>query len=196
MKKILTILTLALAMMGCKNEDSLFTQQENIVKYLTSSRKMVAEEELSSVIEENPLFYSTFGRYAFRHIVNYYEEGREERNIVEWGDELQIRFNAFTFTGSEPSINANLYWSNIESVIERLESQHNLPLDWSREVLPIKLGTTPVIEGLERSLMGCREQDSVQIYMTSSLAYGKNLIGDVPKNSMVAWYLKIEKIIK
>ena len=32
--------------------------------------------------------------------------------------------------------------------------------------------------------------------MTSNLAYGKNLIGVVPKNSMVAWYLKIEKVIK
>jgi hypothetical protein len=32
--------------------------------------------------------------------------------------------------------------------------------------------------------------------MTSSLAYGKAIVGSVPKNSMVAWYMRIEKVIK
>ena len=58
------------------------------------------------------------------------------------------------------------------------------------------LGSTAILEGLEHVLPGCHEADSVQVFMTSNLAYGKNLIGVVPKNSMIAWYLKIEKVIK
>ena len=72
----------------------------------------------------------------------------------------------------------------------------NYTLDWSTEPLAIKLGSTEILEGLELALPGCREADSVQVYMSSNLAYGKKLIGVVPKNSMVAWYMKIEKVTK
>ena len=195
MKKFLTILFLLPLLVGCKEEDTLLTERDNIVKYLTSSRRMVAEEDLGSVIEENPAFYSTFGRYAYRHIVNYYDADRDSRPVVDWGDRVSIRFNAYVFTGSEPSTSA-IYWSNIPEIIEQLGSKSGNTLDWSTEPLHIELGTTPILEGLERSLPGCHEADSVQVYMTSTLAYGKNLVGNVPKKSMIAWYMKIEKVTK
>uniref|UniRef100_UPI0040561870 FKBP-type peptidyl-prolyl cis-trans isomerase n=1 Tax=Alistipes sp. TaxID=1872444 RepID=UPI0040561870 len=196
MKKFLTILFLLPLLVGCKEEDTLLSDRDSIVKYLTSSRKMVAEEELDSVIEENPAFYTIFGRYAYRHIVNYYDADRDSRPAVEWGDVIQVRFNAFTFTGSEPSISANLYWSNIPAVIAQVGSKSGNTLDWSSEPLTIQLGKTAILKGLEYTLPGCHEADSVQVYMTPDLAYGKELIGVVPKNSMVAWYMKIEKVTK
>ena len=156
---------------------------------------MVAEENLGDVIENNPAFYSTFGRYAYRYIVNYYDEGREDRPIAEWGDNLQIRFNAYIFSGSEPATSA-IYWSNIPEIIEQLGKRSGNTLDWSKEPLTIKLGTTRILEGLERTLAGCHEADSVQVFMTSNLAYGDELIGVVPKKSMIAWYMKIEKVTK
>ena len=195
MKKFLTILLLLPLLVGCKEEDTLLTERDNIEKYLTSSRRMVAEENVGDVIEDNPAFYSTFGRYAYRHIVNYYETGREDKPIVEWGDNLQSRFNAYTFNGSEPAASA-IYWSNIPEIIDELGKKSGFTLDWPTEPLTIKLGTTRILEGLERTLAGCHEADSVQVYMTSNLAYGKELIGVIPKNSMVAWYMKIEKVTK
>ena len=84
---------------GCKQEDTLLSERDKIEKYLTSTRRMVIEEEIGSVIEENPAFYNVFGRFAYRHIVNYYDEGREDRPVVEWGDRLKIRFKAYTLTG-------------------------------------------------------------------------------------------------
>lgn len=195
MKKILTILFLLPLLVGCKEEDTLLTERDKIEKYLTS-RNMVAEESIGDVIEDNPAFYSTFGRYAYRHIVNYYDAGREDRPIVEWGDKVQIKFfNAYIFSGSEPSTSA-IYWSNIPEVIEDLGRKSGNTLDWPTEPLTITLGTTRILEGLERTLAGCHEADSVQVYMTSNLAYGKELIGVVPKNSMVAWYMRIEKVTK
>ena len=195
MKKFLTILILLATLAGCKQEDTLLSERDKIEKYLTSSRRMVADTELGNVIEDNPAFYSVFGRYAYRHIVNYYDAGREDKPVVEWGDRLEIRFDAYTFTGSEPSTSA-IYWSNNPETIQELGKKSGNTLDWSTEPLAITLGTTAILEGLERVLPGCHEGDSVQIYMTSNLAYGKHLVGVVPKNSMVAWYIKIEKVTK
>ena len=195
MKKLLAILFLLPLLVACEQEDTLLSERDKIEKYLTSSRHMVSESEVGDVIENNPDFYSVFGRYAYRHIVNYYDEGRDERPVVEMGDNIEIRFNAYTFTGSEPTL-ANLYWSNIHETIIDVGDKSNYTLDWSTEPLAIKLGSTEILEGLELALPGCREADSVQVYMSSNLAYGKKLIGVVPKNSMVAWYMKIEKVTK
>lgn len=196
MKKFWTIIFLLPFLAGCNNEDTVLTERDKIEKYLTSTRHMVAEEEIGNVLEEEPSFYSLFGRYAYRHIVNFYDKGREDRAIVERGDKIDISFKAFTFTGSEPSISQNLYWSNIPSVIEQVGKKSDNTLIWSSEPQTIIVGSTDILEGLERTLPGCREADSVQVYMTSSLAYGKELIGVIPKNSMIAWYLKIEKVTK
>lgn len=195
MKHFLTILFLLPLLVSCEQEDTILSERDKIEKYLTSSRRMVSESEVGDVIENNPDFYSVFGRYAYRHIVNYYDEGRDERPVVEMGDNIEIRFNAYTFTGSEPTL-SNLYWSNIHETIIDVGDKSNYTLDWPTEPLAIKLGSTEILEGLELALPGCREADSVQVYMSSNLAYGKKLIGVVPKNSMVAWYMKIEKVTK
>ena len=195
MKKFLTILFLLPLLVGCAQEDTLLSERDKIEKYLTSSRRMVEKSEVGNVIEDNPAFYEIFGRYAYRHIANYYDEGRENKPVVEWGDKVEIRFDAYTFTGSEPAI-SNLYWSNIHETILEVGDKSNYTLDWSEEPLTIVLGQTEILEGLELTLPGCHEADSVQVYMTSNLAYGKKLIGVVPKNSMVAWYMKIEKVTK
>ena len=197
MKKFLIILLSLPLLVGCneKKEELLMAERDKIVKFLTSSRQLIAESDLGSSLDENPPFYSTFGQYAYRYIVNYYDAGREDRPVVEWGDRLEIRFDAYTFTGSEPSTSA-IYWSNDAETIQELGKKSGNTLDWSTEPLAITLGTTAILEGLERVLPGCHEADSVQVFMTSNLAYGKHLIGVVPKNSMVAWYMKIEKVTK
>ena len=195
MKKLLAILFLLPLLVACEQEDTLLSERDKIEKYLTSSRHMVSESEVGDVIENNPPFYNVFGRYAYRHIVNYYDEGREERPVVELGDKIEIRFDAYIFTGSEPT-KANLYWSNIHETIIDVGDKSSYTLDWSTDPLAIELGRTDILEGLELALPGCREADSVQVYMSSNLAYGKKIIGVVPKNSMVAWYMKIEKVTK
>ena len=195
MKKFLAILFLLPLLVSCEQEDTLLSERDKIEKYLTSSRRMVEKSEVGNVIEDNPAFYEIFGRYAYRHIANYYDEGREDKPVVEWGDKVEIRFDAYTFTGSEPAI-SNLYWSNIHETILEVGDKSNYTLDWSEEPLTIVLGQTEILEGLELTLPGCHEADSVQVYMTSNLAYGKNLVGVVAKNSMIAWYMKIEKVTK
>ena len=200
MKKILSILILLAFMAGCEKEDLVLSERDKIEKYLKETRGMIIAADTIIGDKKNPPFYNLFirskpNRYAYRHIVNYYEEGRNERPIAEWGDKIEIRFNAYTFTGSEPSQSA-IYWSNIPEVITALSQKTDGTLDWPTEPLTIELGKTEMLEGLEYTLPGCHEADSVQVYMTSNLAYGKNLVGVVGKNSMIAWYMKIEKVTK
>jgi hypothetical protein len=209
MKKILSILILLAFMAGCEKEDLVLSERDKIEKYLNSTRGMIIAADTIIGDKKNPPFYDLFirskpNRYAFRHIINYYAETdtithERERNSkprVEMGDKIDIRFNAYTFTGSKPDT-AAIYWSNIPEVIKSLERNSAKTLDWSTEPLQIELGKTEILEGLELALAeGCREKDSVQIYMTSNLAYGKNWVGVVPKNSMVKWFLIIEKVTK
>ena len=184
---------------GCENDvDMLTTQKDEIVKYLTTSRRMVAQEEVGTVIENNPPFYVAFGQSVYRHITNFYDEGREEWSEVGATSTVNINFSAYVFGGSEPTV-SDIYWSNIPAVISEVEATGGnkySDLIWEDRPLTIQLGRGEAIRGLEEALIGCRDQDSVQVYMTSEAAYGKAIIGSVPKNSPVAWYIKILNVTK
>ena len=193
------ILVMAALMCGCtKDEDMLTKQKDSIVKYLTSTRRMVDEQEVSGVLQENPAFYTNFNNSSYRHIVNFYEPNRQEWVEVEPNSVIDIQFNAYTFTGSEPQVK-DMYWSNIQASISAVEASNNHTYDKlirSTDPLTVRLGRGEVLSGLEAALVGCRDQDSVQVYITSNAAYGKHAIGSVAKNSSVAWYIKILSVSK
>lgn len=195
-----TIMAVCAALLcSCSNDEEMLTKQkDSIVKYLTSSRRLIDEQEVSSSLDENPPFYTAFNNSSYRHITNYYEQGRDEWMLVEPNSIIDIQFNAYIFSGSEPNL-ASTYWSNIPATISAIEASNKHQYDkliWSTDPLTVRLGRGEVIEGLEAALIGCRDQDSVQVYMTSQAAYGKHIIGSVPKNSPVAWYIKILSVTR
>ena len=94
MKKVATILlaTAAVLLASC-SEDSdgiLSRQQTSMASYLgsTHSPRLIPESELDSSLEENPQYYSVFGNSAYRYITNMYDEGRDQRTEIAWGDSL------------------------------------------------------------------------------------------------------------
>ena len=148
--------------------------------------------------ENGKAFILNYNNSSYRHITNYYEQGRDEWMLVEPNSIIDIQFNAYIFSGSEPNL-ASTYWSNIPATISAIEASNKHQYDkliWSTDPLTVRLGRGEVIEGLEAALIGCRDQDSVQVYMTSQAAYGKHIIGSVPKNSPVAWYIKILSVTR
>ena len=201
MKRLIyTVMVLCAALLcSCTDDEDMLTKQkDSIVRYLTSSRRLIDEQEVSSSLDENPPFYTVFNNSSYRHITNYYEAGREAWMEVEPNSIIDIQFNAYIFSGSEPNL-ASTYWSNIPATISAIEASNkhqNDKLIWSTDPLTVRLGRGEVIEGLEAALIGCRDQDSVQVYMTSQAAYGKHIIGSVPKNSPVAWYIKILSVTR
>ena len=166
----------AVVAMSCSNESDqkLISQQSAISNYLKGSHKpkLIPEEELSSSLDEQPEYYVQWGLDLYRYIATMYAEGRDSWVEIDADSSVAIRYKAYIFTNGAPSVSA-LYATN---------------------PYVIQLGTTDVIEGLEQALVGCREGDSVEIYMTYEMAYGKQFIGMIPSRSSVVWYVDILEV--
>lgn len=202
MKKIALIIIplLAAVLYGCSDDTDgiLSRQQTSMTSYLTSthSPRLIAEENLDSSLESEPQYYSTFGQTAYRYISTLYDEGRDQRTEVEWGDIVTIRYTAYVFDFRNVTAE-NIYATNeLASIIELEEAGLNTEYEWTTDPLSIELGTTDIIKGIEKSLVGCRQGDRVEVYMTFSMAYDDMSIGTVPYQSPVAWIFTIDTVTK
>ena len=189
------ILCLMLAV-GCADSDDIAdTQHTNIERYLTSSHvpRLINVTEVENSLERNPAFYERIDYSIYRYIATYYDAGRVSKPAIKQGDEVTITFTAYVFTGSAPTL-ASVYMTNDQSVINAL-GQMGLNIDyWEAEPLTIKIGQTNIIKGVTTSLIGCREGDVVEAYMTLDAAYDNKVVGVVPKGSSVAWFYTIDSV--
>ena len=189
------ILCLMLAVGCADSEDVADTQRTNIERYLTSSHvpRLINVTEVENSLERNPAFYERIDYSVYRYIATYYDEGRVSKPAIRQGDEVTITFTAYVFTGSAPALNT-VYMTNDQSVINAL-GQVGLNTDyWKAEPLTIKIGQTDIIKGVATSLVGCREGDVVEAYMTLDAAYDNTVVGVVPKGSSVAWFYTIDSV--
>ena len=52
-----------------------------------------------------------------------------------------------------------------------------------------------IIKGLQAALLGCREGDRVEAYMTYNMAYGdKNYMYMIPVQTPVAVFFRVDKV--
>ena len=198
-KKLFTSLCAILCLMlavGCANSDEVAdTQRTNIERYLTSSHvpRLINVTEVENSLERNPAFYERIDYSIYRYIATYYDEDRKAKPAIKQGDEVTITFTAYVFTGSAPTL-SSVYMTNDRSVINAL-GQAGLNTDyWEAEPLTIKIGQTNIIKGVATSLIGCREGDVVEAYMTLDAAYDNKVVGVVPKGSSVAWFNTIDSV--
>ena len=198
-KKLFTSLCAILCLMlavGCANSDEVAdTQRTNIERYLTSSHvpRLINVTEVENSLERNPAFYERIDYSIYRYIATYYDEDRKAKPAIKQGDEVTITFTAYVFTGSAPTL-SSVYMTNDLSVINAL-GQAGLNTDyWEAEPLTIKIGQTNIIKGVATSLIGCREGDVVEAYMTLDAAYDNKVVGVVPKGSSVAWFYTIDSV--
>ncbi len=200
MKQVATILlaTAAVLLASC-SEDSdgiLSRQQTSMASYLgsTHSPRLIPESELDSSLEENPQYYSVFGNSAYRYITNMYDEGRDQRTEVAWGDSVELVYTAYVFDFKTVKAE-NIYATNDSDSLEALrQAGLDTSYEWTTEPLAVTVGSTNIIKGIESSLVGCREGDIVEVYMTFTMAYDDMTIGTVPYQSPVAWYFTIIKV--
>lgn len=185
---------------GCKkDEDALTNQQNGIVRFLESSHspRLMSEEAARESLDENPEFYTNYGNESYRYIRTMYEAGRDSRREIHSGDRVAIYFNAYVFNNTAITNSTMPYWSNRADVIEALEQTGGglNPQFWSTEPLWVTAGGDDAVGGVCVSLVGCREGDEVEVYMTYAGAYGKNsIVGLVPKDASVAWFFTIERV--
>ncbi len=183
---------------GCNEEDTdLTSQQEQIVRYLTSSHnpRLIAFEEVPNSMVANPPFYERLNTSTYRYIATYYDSGRDGKRQVAVGDEVELIFEAYNFTGGAPSLNS-LYYTNNADLIEKLAENGLNPEYWSFEPLKVRIGAGDILKGVEASLVDCREGDVVEVYMAFDTAYDKHVVGVIPKKSSVVWVYQIKSVVK
>ena len=170
-------------------------QRTVIVNYLTSSHqpRLINISDVPNSMEAHPAFYERLDYNTFRYIDSYYAEGRDERRVVAEGDVVSLTYMACVFTGSQPSL-ASVYATNDALVIEQLREAGLNTEYWSAKPLKIKIGDADIIKGVELSLIGCREGDSVEAYMTLDAAYGDDVVGVVPESASVVWFYIIDSV--
>jgi hypothetical protein len=184
---------------ACSDEavDVAETQRNSIVSYLTSSHspRLINKKDVGQALEKNPPFYEQVEYNTFRYIDDYYNPERESRVQVAEGDEVELTFTAYIFSGSKPVVSA-IYLTNDQVQIDALKNTGLNVEYWKAEPLRVKIGQTNIIKGVEVSLIGCREGDSVEVYMTLDAAYGDDVVGVVPLESSVVWYYTIDKVVR
>lgn len=181
--------------LSCSNEnDSVLTnQQSKISSYLKSSHqpRLIAEAEVSASLDSEPQFYSQWGLDIYRYIATYYAEGREEWTEVTNRSTIDIVYTAYVFPNAKPTT-ANMYATNDPDSIAELEKLGlNTEYEWTTDPMQVTLGREEILPGLETALVGCRKGDSVEIYLTYDMAYGKHYVGMVPAKSAVVWFIDI-----
>jgi hypothetical protein len=181
--------------LSCSNEnDTVLTNQQNKISgYLTSSHqpRLIPESEVSASLDSEPQFYTQWGLDIYRYIATYYNEGREEQPEVTNRSTIEIVYTAYVFTSGKPAAK-DIYATNDPDSIKELEDLGlEAEYEWSTDPMVVTLGKEEILAGLETALVGCRKGDSVEIYLTYDVAYGKHYVGMVPSKSAVVWYIDI-----
>lgn len=202
-RKIVCFVAVALVAMvalSCSNENDavLTSQQTSISRYLTSSHqpRLIPEAEIPNSLDNEPQFYTQWGLDIYRYIATYYDEGRDEKSVVEHDSVVSMTYSAYIFGGSKPTI-SNLYATNDAENIATLEAAGlNTSYEWTDEPMVVTFGREEIIPALETALVGCVEGDRVEVYLTYDVAYGKHYVGLVPPKSAVVWIIDINSVTK
>ena len=51
-----------------------------------------------------------------------------------------------------------------------------------------------ILNGLRLALLGCREGDEVEAYMTYNMAYGDSSFSTIPSESPIAWFFTVDAV--
>jgi hypothetical protein len=192
---VVVVALVATLSLSCSNEnDAVLTSQQNkISSYLTSSHqpRLVAEEDVHNQTTPNPAFYTHWGLDIYRYIATYYDEGRDEWAEVTKRSQIEIVYTAYIFTSGKPTVESIYATNDAASIEELVKRGLNTEYEWTTDPMVVTLGKEEILPGLETALVGCREGDSIEVYLSYDAAYGKHYVGMVPAKSAVVWYIDI-----
>ena len=203
MKLIRNIATIAVVVVvlltsGCSNDtDTVLTsQQTGIERYLTGSHqpRLIVEDDIGNSLDDEPQFYTRWGMNIYRYIATYYAEGRDGWDEVRKGSTIEIVYTAYIFNNAAPTVTDMFATNDAESLAKLEEMGLDAEYEWTTEPMRVKIGADELLSGLETALKGCREGDSVEVYLTYEAAYGKHYVGKVPSKSSVVWFVDIVNV--
>jgi hypothetical protein len=107
------------------------------------------------------------------------------------GDKVTFNVEAYIFSASSPKDLP--YYTNKRYLAERLSENLNTEY-WDFEPKEAILGAGDVINPLEEAFEGSIAGDSLLVFLTSSIAYGSEGMGAVPKDTPVMMILTVEEL--
>ncbi|MFR9532710.1 MAG: hypothetical protein SNG20_05430 [Rikenellaceae bacterium] len=199
--KIRNILLLSLLLLvgACSDYDydEYEDQCEDIETFLTTyhSPTLIAESDVAESLEYQPEFYSYTGNRVYRYISDYYNTDRDAQREVVDGDTLLLTFWVYDFstTTSAPSSSTLLYTNDPLYEDAYIEAGLNVEY-WDFSPKEIVLGSGDILKSIETALVGCREGDSVEFYLTFNVAYGDSWIGLSSLEEPIAFFCTIDSI--
>ncbi len=193
LSNILLLLGIALGTIGCNDtaEENL-EQRDDIITYLTTSHSPTLIAWGTTSLDDEPKYYFTSGVATFMYISTYYDAERDTKTEIQKGSNITITFTLYDFESiTTPTITEVLY-SNDGDIITKLVDDYGLnPQYWSSEPLSIKVGDGALFAGVESLMVGCREGDELEFYMTLDEAYGSDVIGLSTLEAPVAFFCEI-----
>lgn len=198
MKRLLAILFAALPVLlaGCsQEEDTLSDQRDKLVSYLerTHSPALVIDTSLE---EGSQLpYYTVSGNTVYRYVKNAYDPDRENRTEVGENSTVTITFRAYVFTYSNITDSTFPFWSNDPLLMSAYEDLGLTVSNggWTFEPLRLEM-RGDILKGLRHALLGCREGDEVEAYMTFNMVYGDTYFSTIPRESPVAWFFTVDAV--
>ncbi|MCC8018620.1 MAG: FKBP-type peptidyl-prolyl cis-trans isomerase [Rikenellaceae bacterium] len=177
--QILYIPLCALFLAGCgsKDDNTVADQRTAIENFLTNAYGEDGYDKIDRVY-----------RVAIEREGNYNRSRRLEK-----GDIARFYFAGYEFTSRriEPA-----FYSNVDWIIEELQDAGLDPIYWDQDIVEVRLGEGKVIKGIEKGLEGCREGDSVRVFLTTDLAFGSYYISDMDLYSAVEYVIWLEEVEK
>lgn len=201
MKRVFAVLSVLGALLGScsQDEDTLATQQNRIESYLrsTHSPRLIPASERAEG-EEVP-FYSISGSRVYRYVTNFFAPGRDERPEVTASSAVTITFRAYVFNFANIVTGGTTvtmpYYTNDPLLFDAFLSLEGFnPELWSFEPLRLEMSGDDILKGLRHALLGCREGDEVEAYMSYNMAYGKDNFSLVPRESPIAIFFTVNSV--
>ena len=195
--KLTGLLAALLLLAGCSQEEETLPNQRNsIVSFLTSPHapQLISEEAVAESPDENPPFYTAKGNTVYRYISNYYDSGRASRAEVKSGSRVSITFRAYVFSMRNITDSDMPFFTNDPDLEQALYEAGLTPGVWKFEPMELTLGQSGIIKGLELALLGCRQGDEVECYMTYNMAYGDTNFATIPRESAVAIFFTVNGV--
>ncbi len=190
------LLCVAAFVCGCEADSDIEdneSQKETIVSYLEGSHSptLIAESDVASSLYDDPEFYIRYGNFAFRYIEDYYNVERDTKSEVKAGSTILINFRLYEFTGSSISSDTLPVYTN-ESIYESMYIDAGLNTEhWTFSPMEIVVGRTTLLTSIQEGLIGCKEGDVVELYMTRNMAYDDDVVGLVDQWASLVFFCTI-----
>ncbi len=194
---ILALLGLGVA---CSSEDEEYdTQSEYIVSFLESkhSPTLISYQEAITSIDEDLPFYTEFINSSYRYIRDYYDSSRDGKSEITSSSTITITYWVYDFSGySQPDeYTTEPIYTNDPTLEDALIALGLNTTWWDFSPKIIKLSSEDsIIIGAREALIGCKEGDFVEIYMTYNTAYGDNIVGVIEKMTPMAMFCRVDSV--